>query len=486
MSLRIKSIVVLAMVSLSGMTCVRVANAEPTKAPPAKSRILFLHHSTGKCIWRGGVSAWFVVYNRGHHTDYRIVERTFPKDSPYGWNNYPYDYWNIWVRHAGDKPYKDEPTLEMLTKDFDVIVFKHCFPVSAIEPDTGKPDVASDAKTIENYKLQYNALRDKLRSFPKTKFIVWTGAALLESETDEDAARRAKSFFDWVKSTWDEPGDNIYVWDFRRLETDGGLYLKPANAAGDSHPNERFSRYATPQFCQRIVDVITGHGDPPSTTDRHVSPPPTAPKKVKPDKSKPVASKQPDTPSPSKPAAKPAGQSKTAWVFDDAESPKRLRERWGDAVSYKPDGKNHVIKIDFEKGDLQDWGEYGNQRVVSSKRPAKNEDISPFSHLSFRIRADRSMEVVVMLITRPDSLPRDDASYFSFTGYVQAEKDKWQTVRFDLSAMELGLEGDKAYKAAGKPARPMRLSEIHFVTSDKNAAANVIIDDITFEGPAKG
>lgn len=245
---------------------------ESQKAAPTKAKILFLHHSTGECVWNGGVQEWFAAYNKANRTEYEITEQNFPKDDPYGWNNYPYDYWNIWVKHAGSKPYKGEPTLEMLTAKYDVIVFKHCFPVSSVEEDTGKGDVTGEDKRIENYKLQYEALKKKLREFPKTKFILWTGAALVKGETDEDSAKRAKTFFDWVRKTWDEPGDNIYLWDFRGLETEGGLYLKAANAAGDSHPNEKFSKQVAPLFCQRVADVIRGAGDAGSLTGKGMEP----------------------------------------------------------------------------------------------------------------------------------------------------------------------------------------------------------------------
>ncbi len=174
------------------------------KRSPTKAKILFLHHSTGECVWNGGVQGWFDAYNKANKAEYEITEQSFPKDDPYGWNNYPYDYWNIWVQHAGSKPHKGEPTLELLTSKYSVIIFKHCFPVSSIEAETGQADVASADKRIENYKLQYAALKKKLREFPKTKFILWTGAALVKSETDEAAARRAKAFFEWVRGTWDE------------------------------------------------------------------------------------------------------------------------------------------------------------------------------------------------------------------------------------------------------------------------------------------
>lgn len=232
------------------------------------AKIILLHHSTGGRIWSGGVPARFSEYNSRHGSSYSIIEQPFPKSAPYGWNNYPYDYWNIWIDNAGDDPYLQEPTLEMLTQDYDVIVWKHCYPVSDIQPDTGSPSISSSTKKIENYKLQYEALKDKMREFPQTRFIVWTGAALVQGATTEDKGMRARAFFEWVKNEWDEPGDNIYIWDFFELETEGGLYLKNeyAQSPTDSHPNSTFSARAAAYLCNRIIDVIEGRGDAGSLT----------------------------------------------------------------------------------------------------------------------------------------------------------------------------------------------------------------------------
>jgi hypothetical protein len=237
---------------------------------PADASVGFLHHSTGGVIWGGGVPAWIDAYNTAHSTSYTITEIAYP-DSPYPWENYPYDYWNIWVQHAGATPYQGQATLELLTPQYDVIVFKHCFPVSGIGPNIGNPDVTSPAKTIENYQAQYAALRTKLLAFPNQRFIVWTGAALRAQDTTPEQAARAQSFFAWVRDAWDQPNDNIYVWDFFTLETDGGMYLTPAHASGDSHPNGTFAAQVAPLFAQRVVDVIEGRGDSTSTA---VLPPP--------------------------------------------------------------------------------------------------------------------------------------------------------------------------------------------------------------------
>jgi hypothetical protein len=220
--------------------------------------IIFLHHSTGENIWNGGVPQWFNQFA----PQYQIVEDWFPGGS----DNYPYDYWNIWVNYADNT----ELTLEILTAQYHVIIFKHCFPVSEIEEDTGNPDITSEDKRIENYTLQYNALKAKMHEFPNNLFIVWTGAALVQNSTDPASAARARTFFDWVKNQWDDPGDNIYIWDFYELETEGGLYMKNeyAESPDDSHPNSTFSQTVAPLFCQRIVNVIEGRGDSSSLTGR--------------------------------------------------------------------------------------------------------------------------------------------------------------------------------------------------------------------------
>lgn len=237
------------------------------------SRIIFLHHSTGGTVWRGStnryvqkitgkgdVERFFTKYNKKHNTTYEIVDRSFPRTEPYGWKNYPYDYYNIWVKNAGSQSFMEEPTLEMLTEDYDVIIFKHCYPVGEILEDTGSPDINSDERRLENYKLQYNALKQKMHEFKDTKFILWTPAALVANMTTEEQALRTREFYKWMINDWNEDGDNIFLWDFYKLETDGELYLKNENAASpdDSHPNPSFSGRVAPLFGQFIIDCIEG------------------------------------------------------------------------------------------------------------------------------------------------------------------------------------------------------------------------------------
>ncbi|MBP1628363.1 MAG: hypothetical protein H6Q00_2838 [Holophagaceae bacterium] len=259
----------------AGLSCLLLFNScggggnATTPASSDSVKIIYLHHSTGATVWAGGVDSYFTAYNGAHGTSYEITERAYP-DTPYDWANYPYDYWNLWVNPGG--PANDSnPKVHSLAKlcsDYDVIVFKHCFPVSGILADTGAPLVSSSEKRLENYKLQYAALKTALNAHPTKQFIVWTGAALLESESDADQGTRARAFSEWVKNTWDVPGDNIFVWDFFELETEGGNFLKAAYAAGDSHPSAAFSATVAPYIGKRIVDVVEGRGDTGSLTGK--------------------------------------------------------------------------------------------------------------------------------------------------------------------------------------------------------------------------
>jgi hypothetical protein len=260
-------------------------NSGCQKLKTSDMKIIYLHHSIGGVIWRGTPSLvsrivgkvstklsyrfnknaplpiLFKKYNKKNKKNYMIYEMPFPKATPYGWNNYPYDYYNIWVKNAGNEPFMEEPTLEILTKKYQVIIFKHCNPVSNINPDQDSADINSDYKSISNYKLQYLALRDKLHEFPDTKFILFTGAAQPQGQKIEEA-KRAKSFFEWVTNEWDLPGDNIYLWDFYSLQTEGGLYLKSNYAVSekDSHPNAVFAGKVAKLLFNRIIDVIDNNG----------------------------------------------------------------------------------------------------------------------------------------------------------------------------------------------------------------------------------
>ncbi|HRQ29582.1 MAG TPA: T9SS type A sorting domain-containing protein [Saprospiraceae bacterium] len=238
-------------------------------------KTIFLHHSTGGGVFYGanGLPQWFSDYNQSHDTEYEIEEFSYP-NSPYPWDNYPYDFWNLWVNQGQcNNNQSGIRCLDWFAEHYDVIVFKHCFPGAGIVPDNGNPLVSSDRKSIENYKLQYRALRELMDNYPDNKFIVWTLAPLHRNATDPQSAARAREFVTWVKDVWlaedSTSHPNIFVFDFYGLAAESTTvpsqgkvnclkyeYENDHNGS-DSHPNELANATIMPLFGQAIVNAIT-------------------------------------------------------------------------------------------------------------------------------------------------------------------------------------------------------------------------------------
>jgi len=225
---------------------------------------IFLHHSTGGRVWNAGAAAWFTQYNTTNSKNYEVTQENF---HPSG--NDPYDYWNLWINTTTSA---DTHHITNLVQQYNVIIIKHCYPVSYLNADSANASVSSANRQIQNYKLQYAALKTEMLKYPDNRFILWTGAAAVAGDPGSSAANAARSreFFTWVKNDWDTAGDNIYLWDFFELETEGDNTLKSAYAASatDSHPNSSFCNQVYPLFCQRVIDVIEGRGDTASITGK--------------------------------------------------------------------------------------------------------------------------------------------------------------------------------------------------------------------------
>ncbi len=243
--------------------------------------VIFLHHSTGGNLYsQGNVAGYFANYNATHGTNYVINERAYPT-SPYPWNNYPYDWWNLWSTEDGngnprtpscDSNDPDIECLDSLVQNHDVIIFKQCYPGADVLADTGTPDVSSSRKSLENYKEQYRALRREFDKYPDTMFIAWTLVPRHRLATNSDNAARAKEFVDWVKTDWlTEDGQvhpNIKIFDFwgyaaesNPPSTNGVVNTlkydyERSHTGSDSHPNLLANQTIGPIFAQEIINNI--------------------------------------------------------------------------------------------------------------------------------------------------------------------------------------------------------------------------------------
>ncbi|WP_347841014.1 T9SS type A sorting domain-containing protein [uncultured Draconibacterium sp.] len=232
---------------------------------------IFLHHSTGSNVYNeGNVSDFINDYNIENGTDIQIQKRSYP-NTPYPWQNYPYDYWNLWINNECNNNSSGIECLESIATSYDIIAWKHCFPGAGIKDGNAEGDISSSIKTLANYKLQYRALRDKMDELSDTHFVVWTLAPLHRLATNRQDAARAGEFVEWVKNQWlnEDAKDhqNIHIFDFFGIvaqteeNPDHGFQyalkydFERSHDNSDSHPNTIANETAGPLFAQFIIDV---------------------------------------------------------------------------------------------------------------------------------------------------------------------------------------------------------------------------------------
>lgn len=235
-------------------------------------KAIFLHHSTGGAVYsEGNVEQWISTFNANHSTNYSIHEYSYP-DSPWPWDNYPYDFWKLWVDKSCNNSESNIKCLDKLCEEYELIIFKHCFPGAALNYDSGNGTISSSEKTIPNYKLQYRALLQLMDQYPDNKFIIWTLAPLHRNATSPEQAQLASEFVNWVKNTYlSEDGklhSNVKIFDFYGATAE--LAATPANGVqyclkygyegdhngSDSHPNTLANQTVGPIFAQEVVNFL--------------------------------------------------------------------------------------------------------------------------------------------------------------------------------------------------------------------------------------
>lgn len=238
-------------------------------------RAIFLVHSTGTDLFsQGKVNDWLKNYNAINSTNFQIYTRTYP-ENPWPWSNYPHDYWKLWVDNSCNNNDPDIECLASLSSKYDMVIFKHCYPGADLEADLGTPDIKSSRKSLENYKLQYRALRSLMDGIPDKKFMVWTLVPRHRLATYASTASRANEFANWVKTEWltedGKPHPNIYIFDFFSLAAE--LNKNPSNgvqyclkydyeyshSSSDSHPNVLANQTIGPLFAQAVVKALSAN-----------------------------------------------------------------------------------------------------------------------------------------------------------------------------------------------------------------------------------
>jgi hypothetical protein len=221
-------------------------------------RIIFLHHSCGQNLIaqgrvREGLTALgYEFYDHGYNEEGLVLADgtstgtnfDVPDD-----NTNPDGYAAIFAQPLHDPP---DNTFSQLMQ-YDVIVFKSCFPVS---------NIGDDAQ-LEEYKSYYLSIRGRMDQYPDKMFVIVTQPPEIPADSGPDAAARARAFANWLSSDQYLSGHaNVFVYDFFGQLAGGDNYLRAEYRTdeSDAHPNELANRTIGPLFVTFLDEAIRSFG----------------------------------------------------------------------------------------------------------------------------------------------------------------------------------------------------------------------------------
>ncbi|MFO7608894.1 MAG: hypothetical protein R6X35_06815 [Candidatus Krumholzibacteriia bacterium] len=238
--------------------------AAAAPATLAQSRILFIHHSTGRNLLQQGEVRATLQQLAGAKApapalwdhDYNPIGLAGPDGIKQGYgygipddNTDPDGLHTLWTTANAAR--------DSILSRFDIIAFKSCYePTNFIRTD----------EQLQQYKDWYLEIRDELDRHPDKTFVLFTPPPLLALLTNTEQADRARAFATWLGSPAFLDGHpNLRVFDFFDLlahPDDGSnrrnmlreVYERNTGVI-DSHPNELANQVAGPLFAQALLDA---------------------------------------------------------------------------------------------------------------------------------------------------------------------------------------------------------------------------------------
>lgn len=236
-------------------------------SPSDTVKLIFIHHSTGE-NWLSDENGRLGMTLRDNNY--------FVSDTNYGWgpeaigDKTDIGYWWLWFRGPDSARYLSALYSEngqncqysRLSNnpggENEIIIFKSCFPNSALQGNPNDPipsigsnplkgeSAESEVHTVANAKGIYIDLLKYFKTRPDKLFIVVTAPPL----SDPTYAGNARSFNYWLVNDWlkDYPYNNVAVFDFYSVLTNGGNTLAYPSSWGDDHPSKEGNLKATREF----------------------------------------------------------------------------------------------------------------------------------------------------------------------------------------------------------------------------------------------
>lgn len=262
------------------------ANLANSPPPPSVVKLIFIHHSTGENWLSDDNGALGIALGNNNY---------FVSDTNYGWgpnsigDRTDIPNWLEWFRSDDTSTYVAALYAESgqhagYTRTLadpgganEIIMFKSCFPNSALEGNPDDPPSAEGWLSVGHAKYVYNQLLLYFLQHPEKLFVVITAPPL----SDATYAANARAFNQWLVNDWLSQNNytarNVAVFDFYNVLTSNGgsattndLGLETGNhhrwwngavqhksdggtninayPSGDDHPSQAGNLKATSEF----------------------------------------------------------------------------------------------------------------------------------------------------------------------------------------------------------------------------------------------
>ena len=242
------------------------------EAPDEVVKLIFIHHSTGENWLTDGYGNLGRELGRSNY---------FVSDTNYGWgpdtigDRTDIPNWMEWFRSAQTPAYMEAlfnesgqhsgytRTLADPGGENQIILFKSCFPNSALAGSPNDPPGTYEDLSVGGAKYTYNQLLTYFAARPDKLFVVITAPPL----SDASQAKNARAFNQWLVNDWLQENNytagNVAVFDFYNVLTGANAHHRYRDGAiehvvgnrdtlyypsGDDHPSEKGSRKATEEF----------------------------------------------------------------------------------------------------------------------------------------------------------------------------------------------------------------------------------------------
>ncbi len=252
--------------------------ASPTQqgdssAPPDHVvKLIFIHHSTGENLLRDDYGGLGLALSQNNY---------FVSDTNYGWgpeavgDRTDIPNWTEWFASDAtprimESVFNESGQNSSYTRtvsdpggENEIILFKSCFPNSALEGNPDDPPGSYEELSVSGAKYVYNTILGYFATRPDKLFIVLTAPPLSDSEY----ADNARAFNNWLVNDWLVENNyslhNVAVFDFYNVLTDNNAHHRFIDGqvehvigsrdtlrypSEDDHPSVKGSRKATDEF----------------------------------------------------------------------------------------------------------------------------------------------------------------------------------------------------------------------------------------------